>query len=114
MKKVIDVLMAQVHGSQTQPIHSEPTQPYYPPTSHDSETINILHTPTHQPHIIDANTTVEDTEEYVEESLSLTDAERDMIIRALEKHNGNRRRAAAELNISQRTLYRRINEYGLE
>jgi transcriptional regulator with PAS, ATPase and Fis domain len=73
-----------------------------------------LHTPTHQPHIIDANTAVEDTEEYVEESLSLTDAERDMIIRALEKHNGNRRRAAEELNISQRTLYRRINEYGLE
>ena len=59
-------------------------------------------------------TAVEDTEEYVEESLSLTDAERDMIIRALDKHNGNRRRAAEELNISQRTLYRRIKEYGLE
>ena len=54
MKKVIDVLMAQVHGSQTQPIHSEPTQPYYPPTSHDSETINILHAPTRQKqHIVD-------------------------------------------------------------
>ena len=63
---------------------------------------------------MDANTAVEDTEEYIEESLSLTDAERDMIIRALEKYNGNRRRAAEELNISQRTLYRRIKEYGLE
>ena len=37
-----------------------------------------------------------------------------MIIRALEKYSGNRRRAAEELNISQRTLYRRIKEYGLE
>ena len=116
MKKVIDVLMAQVHGSQTQPIHSEPTQPYYPPTSHDSETINILHAPTRQKqHIVDDNTAVVDTEEYIEDaSLSLTDAEREMIIRALEKYNGNRRRAAEELNISQRTLYRRIKEYGLE
>ena len=73
-----------------------------------------MHAPTHQPRIVDVNTTIEDTEEYIEESLSLTDAERDMIIRALEKYNGNRRRAAEELNISQRTLYRRIKEYGLE
>jgi transcriptional regulator with PAS, ATPase and Fis domain len=72
-----------------------------------------VHTPTHQPHIIDANTTVEDTEEYVEEPLSLPDAERDMIIRALKKHDDNRRCAADELGISQRTLYRRLKEYGL-
>jgi DNA-binding NtrC family response regulator len=114
MKKVIAELMANHHAeSQPHPIHTEPTT-YYPASTHNPDGFNIVHTPTHQQHIIDANTTVEDTEEYVEESLSLTDAERDMIIRALKKYNGNRRLAAEELNISQRTLYRRINEYGLE
>ncbi len=114
MKKVITELMANRRTEpQTHPIHTEQTT-YYPTAPHNPDGFNIVHTPTHQQHIIDADTAVEDTEEYVEESLSLTDAERDMIIRALEKYNGNRRRAAEELNISQRTLYRRIKEYGLE
>ena len=114
MRKVIDVLMAKVHDPQAQPIHAEPAT-FYAPTTHNPDGINIVRTsqPQHQPHYND-ETTIEDTEEYIEESLSLTDAERDMIIRALEKYNGNRRRAAQELNISQRTLYRRIKEYGLE
>ena len=114
MRKVIDVLMAKVHDPQAQPIHAEPAT-FYATTTHNPDGINIVRTsqPQHQPHYND-ETTIEDTEEYIEESLSLTDAERDMIIRALEKYNGNRRRAAQELNISQRTLYRRIKEYGLE
>ena len=37
-----------------------------------------------------------------------------MIEKALERNNGNRRLAAAELGISDRTLYRRIKEYGLD
>ena len=113
MKKVIADLMAKVHDPQAQPIHAETTT-FYSAPSHNPDGFNIVHTPQHQSHFMDADTAVEDTEEYVEESLSLTDAERDMIIRALEKYNGNRRRAAEELNISQRTLYRRIKEYGLE
>ena len=114
MKKVIAELMSNRHAdTKTQPIHTEPTI-YTTPIHKTPEEFNIVHAPTHQPRFVDANTAVEDTEEYVEESLSLTDAERDMIIRALEKYNGNRRRAAEELNISQRTLYRRIKEYGLE
>lgn len=114
MKKVIAELMANRHAEpQPHPIHTEPTT-YYPASTHNPDGFNIVHTHTHQPHFVDADTAVEDTEEYVEESLSLTDAERDMIIRALDKYNGNRRRAAEELNISQRTLYRRIKEYGLE
>ena len=113
MKKVIAELMANRHAEpQSHPIHTEPTT-YYPASTHNPDGFNIVHTPTHQQHIIDANTTVEDTEEYVEESLSLTDAERDMIIRALKKHDDNRRCAADELGISQRTLYRRLKEYGL-
>lgn len=44
---------------------------------------------------------------------SLDAMERDMITKALERHRGNRRMAARELNISERTLYRKIKEYGL-
>jgi transcriptional regulator with PAS, ATPase and Fis domain len=39
--------------------------------------------------------------------------ERKMIQTALERHEGNRRLAARDLNISERTLYRKIKEYGL-
>ena len=49
-----------------------------------------------------------------EESLNLNDNERLMIVRALERNNGNRKKAAQELGISDRTLYRRIKEYGLD
>jgi len=50
----------------------------------------------------------------VEESLSLLDKEKEMIIKALEKHKGKRKYAAEELGISERTLYRKINEYHIE
>lgn len=53
-------------------------------------------------------------EETKPESLSLQNNERDLIIKALEKHNGRRNKAAEELGISQRTLYRKIKQYNLE
>ncbi len=52
-----------------------------------------------------------DTEEFVEESLSLEDKEIELIRKALEKHSGKRKFAAQELGISERTLYRKIKEY---
>ena len=57
---------------------------------------------------------IQDTEEYVEESLSLDEVKKEMIRKALEKHHGNRKSAAQYLNISERTLYRKIKEYGLD
>jgi DNA-binding NtrC family response regulator len=57
---------------------------------------------------------IQDPEEYIEESLSLGDLEREMIKRALEKNHGKRKNAARDLDISERTLYRKIKEYGLE
>jgi DNA-binding NtrC family response regulator len=57
---------------------------------------------------------IQDTEEIVEESLSLADKEVEMIKKALEKYNGKRKMAAHELGISERTLYRKIKEYGIE
>jgi DNA-binding NtrC family response regulator len=47
-------------------------------------------------------------------NLSLEQMERKMIEEALERYNGNRRVAARALKISERTLYRKIKEYGLE
>ena len=47
-------------------------------------------------------------------NLSLAEVEKEMIIKALERHGGKRRNAALDLKISERTLYRKIKEYGLE
>ncbi|MDR1730238.1 MAG: sigma-54 dependent transcriptional regulator [Prevotellaceae bacterium] len=57
---------------------------------------------------------IQDTEEYVEESLSLEEVEKEMIKKALERHQNKRKYAARDLKISERTLYRKIKEYGLE
>lgn len=53
-------------------------------------------------------------EEARPESLSLQNNEKELIVKALEKHNGRRNKAANELGISQRTLYRKIKQYNLE
>ena len=49
-----------------------------------------------------------------EKNLNLNDIERQTIEKALERNNGNRKNAATELGISDRTLYRKIKQYGLE
>ncbi len=56
---------------------------------------------------------IQDTEEFVEESLSLEEKEIELIKKALHKHNGKRKYAAQELGISERTLYRKIKEYDI-
>jgi transcriptional regulator with PAS, ATPase and Fis domain len=57
---------------------------------------------------------IEDTEEIVEESLLLQDKEIELINKSLRKHQGKRKLAAQELGISERTLYRKIKEFGIE
>ena len=55
------------------------------------------------------------TPEIIEdESVALEDREKVAIIRALEKHHGSRKLAAADLHISERTLYRKLKEYNIE
>jgi transcriptional regulator of acetoin/glycerol metabolism len=49
-----------------------------------------------------------------EEVLSLDKKEKEMIIKALRKHNNKRKYAAQDLGISERTLYRKLKQYGLE
>ena len=98
--------------------------PYYPqtpayqapagmmPASVEPNVPTIIRQPVKQASPVDAD--IQDTEEYVEESLSLDDVEKEMIRKALEKHHGKRKSAAQDLNISERTLYRKIKEYGLD
>ena len=52
--------------------------------------------------------------EIVEEDLSLANAEKELIKKALKKHNSRRKEAAAELGISERTLYRKIKDYRVD
>ncbi|MFA6924268.1 MAG: sigma-54 dependent transcriptional regulator [Bacteroidales bacterium] len=52
--------------------------------------------------------------EFVEESLSIQEKEKDLINKALDKNKGKRRNAAKELGISERTLYRKIKEYNIK
>jgi DNA-binding NtrC family response regulator len=51
--------------------------------------------------------------EDIEDSLRVDEGEKELIRRALDLTNGNRKEAAARLGFSERTLYRKIKEYGL-
>ena len=55
-----------------------------------------------------------DTEAEEQHNFSLADNEKETIKRALAKFNNNKRRAAKELQISERTLYRKIHDYGID
>ncbi|RME06506.1 MAG: hypothetical protein D6816_07680 [Bacteroidetes bacterium] len=69
--------------------------------------------PSNQPIILGRADDTYQKAEVVEENLSLVEMEKDLIMKALKKHNGKRRDAAQELGISERTLYRKIKEYDL-
>jgi len=77
-----------------------------------------VHEETHQEEVykpqILPNDPITQHQEIEEESLSLADKEKEMIIKALAKYNGRRKNAAAELGISERTLYRKIKEYKID
>lgn len=107
LKKLVNTLMAE-RGSEAV---------YNMNNTSPSPTINISQV-TH-PAVVTTSTKVEDediqdTEEYIEETLSLDEVEKEMIRKALERHRGKRKNAAQDLKISERTLYRKIKEYGLE
>ena len=57
---------------------------------------------------------IQEATEYEESALSISEVEKEMIVKALERHQGKRKLAAADLGISERTLYRKIKEYKLE
>ena len=119
LKKLVNTLMAERGGT---PMPATPSVPvsYYPeptynlmPSNASSPTINIspMKHPSGMSHV---DEDIQDTEEYVEETLSLDEVEKEMIRKALERHHGRRKNAAKDLRISERTLYRKIKEYDLE
>ncbi len=88
--------------------YHEPERSIVPSPVNQLPTINLTPKKT-------VNEYIQDTDEYVEEeSLSLDEVEKEMIKKALERHHGRRKLAAKDLNISERTLYRKIKEYDLE
>lgn len=66
-----------------------------------------------QPVLLHNNNDIHQHED-VEESLSIMDKEKELIIKALKKHKGKRKDASLDLGISERTLYRKLKEYDIE
>ncbi len=81
--------------------------PVYADTEHIAPVATAFNVTT--PILLESNTRHED----VEETLFLADREKEYITKALKKHKSRRRDAAAELGISERTLYRKIKEYDI-
>ncbi len=103
LKKAVAYLMSKDRG--------ENPEPYDMTFSTDEPVITHIKKPEpHQPPAINEKV-VEPVE--VEENLSLAEHEKELIIKALEKHGGKRKPAAKELGISERTLYRKIKEYNI-
>ncbi|WP_312322635.1 sigma-54 dependent transcriptional regulator [Soonwooa sp.] len=85
---------------------------YFEPNDNANvQTANMMNVEDNEPYEDIMDIEVEETRS---ESLSLQNNEKDLIIKALEKHRGRRNKAADELGISQRTLYRKIKQYNLE
>jgi transcriptional regulator with PAS, ATPase and Fis domain len=108
LKKVVDNMLEKggvKPSEQTKAllVNEYPDKDFYPP----HEDVHIS-SPEHD----DYDTY--DHSEIIEESLSLQEKEKEMIKKALERHNGKRKDAASELGISERTLYRKIKEYNIK
>jgi len=88
--------------------YSAPTPSYSNPSTHPES--NIIQLDSFERDNIED--VVHETAE--DESLSLEQKEKEMIIKALRKSNGKRKYAAQALGISERTLYRKINQYDIE
>ena len=104
LRRDMNILRKQLDATKQTPIIPDKTQ--VPAIFSPSEQMQMSQTPSVQDAV---------AEEIKEpETLNLSDIGRQMVERALERNGGNRKKAAAELGISDRTLYRRIREYGLE
>lgn len=94
-----------------------PTRPTYTPALSPGLSTESprAFTPLAEPHraVDDVEVQVVDYHR-AEEVRSIEEMEREMIISALSRHAGRRRATAEELKISERTLYRKIKEYGIE
>ncbi len=106
---VYDVTKHQVNGSEM-PAYREPL------VNNNNTTLEkplLLAHPANQPVVLQDKKAYDDSET-IEESLSIAEKERELIVKSLRKHRNKRKDAATDLGISERTLYRKIKEYGIE
>ena len=85
-----------------------------PPSAVYNEQPSIVLQPVIKPTQPRPSHPIQEAAEDVEETLSLEEVEREMIRKALERHDGKRKNAAQDLKISERTLYRKIKDYYLD
>lgn len=121
LKKLTQELIKEVHSSQPQKSTQILIDKIYGKEKMEEEmeeennhTLKIISNPkteTYQDN--DADLETYDDAETVEETISLQEKEIEMIKHALQRNNGKRKLAAKELGISERTLYRKINQYNL-
>ena len=115
LKKVVGTIMS--GGGMNLPVDENPIN-FNPSVYNDSKNKSNQHSNIIQSQngvtIQPAPMKIDAHEEMIDESLSLSDKEKEMIIKAIEKHKGKRKYAAQELGISERTLYRKINEYNIK
>ncbi|TSA38330.1 MAG: sigma-54-dependent Fis family transcriptional regulator [Porphyromonadaceae bacterium] len=113
LKKLVNDLMERKDGSS----RIEPDEQSLLNRMYQEQDVRFDTSVAAQPHIhvkrVDESQ-IEDTEEIIEESLLLQDKEIELINKSLRKHQGKRKLAAQELGISERTLYRKIKEFGIE
>ncbi len=100
-----DFSLDEHHTALTPSIYTEPAQ-FVPPTS-----AQIYEQPAQEVETEDVG--FQDVHD-VDDTLSLEKRELELIKKALQKHHGKRKLASEELGISERTLYRKIKDYGLE
>ncbi len=108
---VSDIVRDPKAGIQHGELHPQLFSNYVQPAPHNESALNfdpMLNTPIYN----GQNYSTTHSQE-VEETLSLGENETELIRKALKKHKGKRKNAAAELGISERTLYRKIKEYNL-
>lgn len=70
--------------------------------------------PAHPPILTHPEEHIQESEAVIEESFSIEEKEKELIVKALEKNHGKRKLAAQDLGISERTLYRKLKEYNLD
>ena len=125
LKKLTMELMKKGSVSDVQKEHEHLIQKIYGEDDQDPiktdtvvDDLEVLSIPEHTETIENKTLEVEDKYHFAEEieeeeTLSLHDKELELIKKSLERHNGKRKLAAAELGISERTLYRKIKQYDL-
>ncbi len=110
-KLVVDIAGPEVFSSHKQQGNAPGMDSLY--QEYDKRQPERTHAVVHQPKEVEEDEPFSPSE-VLEESLSLQRKEMDMIRLALDKYSGKRRNAARELGISERTLYRKIKEYGIK